>query len=176
MNALTSTVKDFATNPFGAILIAISTAACWDLMKFLWARWFTLEKGILKKIANLQIALDRYENGTFIVDMLHGAIFVIILSAFAVILSTFQVAVRTGEIPEVYSRFIFVFVLVNFLAIYYILLNFRNYFYSLCYTTYTIKSLHKRIARIPESQRDEWTAVLNKITEKADQLKLLDKE
>jgi hypothetical protein len=178
MNALISSFKDFATNPFGAMLIAILTAACWDLVKLLWSRWFTLEGGLLKKIAKLKVTLERFENGTFIVDMLHGALFVIILSAFAVILAMFQVTMKTGalDVPNIWINIAFVLFVVVFLGINYILGIYRNYFVSICYTSDRIHYLHKQIAKIPKSERNEWIVALNQIVEKAEQLKLLGKK
>ncbi|MGZ2448318.1 hypothetical protein ACVIRO_001072 [Rhizobium ruizarguesonis] len=173
-------LKDFLTSPFGAVLLALVTNALYDFSKIIFLKTFNAESSVKESTRSLKGILARFDNGSFIVDLLYAVGFIITFSGLSIMIAYAQTILNKavenhpGEYQYLFQKyFCFGLLVITFTLIMYNLARVRRYWYAICHTGITLNKITKNISKIPAQDRGELNRDLHDVVELAERLKLL---
>ncbi|MGO8087625.1 hypothetical protein AB9E29_10895 [Rhizobium leguminosarum] len=164
-------------NPIGVLLVAVVSAAVWDLIKKLYAYWFDLRKSLTSQINFMVTALNRFENGSFILRLfahavgMFGSAMVMFVSNLGMVGASMRKDVEDWTVPY-YSGLLLVITFLGALGCLDILRTVFRQINIICFPAETTTKLALRVRKLPDAEAAPLLERLQRAYEQADALGL----
>lgn len=173
-------IKEFLiANPLGVALLAIVSAAVWDVAKKSYGYMFDLRRSVAKEVKFIAYAISRFENGSFIIAVTHDAMRLFLSGLFMLGMNIMVVVVylakeeATNSIFYVISTWsIAAMFFLSMLTLIHSMVRLVEWHWIICYPEATIFKVSKKIARLSAEEADPLFEILKGVLEKVDALKL----
>ncbi|MBY5404615.1 hypothetical protein [Rhizobium leguminosarum] len=144
-------------NPIGVLLVAVVSAAVWDLIKKLYAYWFDLRKSLASQINFMVTALNRFENGSFILRLfahavgMFGSAMMMFVSNLGMVGASMRKDVEDWTVPY-YSGLLLVITFLGALGCLDILRTVFRQINIICFPAETTTKLALRVRKLPDAE------------------------
>jgi len=177
-------LRDFLlANPLGVLVLAVCSAAVWDLVKFGYSIIFNLKSRVEKEISFISKALDQFKSGSFILELMWVGIRLVVSSSMLLAVLITLGAMRTPNTTDAFPELpqfpkSWVFPTLAFIAFTFLLagnsayLTLRNWYFTICRPATSIDRLLRRIGKLAPAERAALEPVINDLVTKMDELGL----